>query len=209
MRSLFRLFLFLLLACLGQVGSAAGIPGSGRMVFRSYGPSEGLEHTSITTLAQDAEGFLWVGTEGGAYRFDGTGFRLWSLPEGLPSAWVRAFGPNEDGSLWIGTRAGLCLLKDGRARTLEAGDPLASAQIHRIFRDTRGRLWVAAESGLFMSADGGPRFTPVQSWPGGPAYALAPDGIALGGGATAPSTTRTGTAPGAPGPPGRACRRSR
>jgi diguanylate cyclase (GGDEF)-like protein len=186
MRSLLRSYLILLLASLALVGGAAGIPSSGRMIFRSYGPSEGLEHTSITTLAQDAEGFMWVGTEGGAYRFDGSGFRLWSLPEGLPSAWVRAFWPNEDGSLWIGTRAGLCLLKDGRARILEAGDPLASAQIHRMLKDARGRLWVAAESGLFVSPDGGPRFIPAKGWPGGPAHALAPDGDGIWvGGASA------------------------
>ncbi len=173
----------LLLTSLALGATAAGIPASGRLVFQTYGPSEGLEHTSITTLAQDAEGFLWVGTEGGAYRFDGTGFRLWSLPEGLPSAWVRAFGANPDGSLWIGTRAGLCLLRDGQVHPLEPGDPLASAQIHRIARDGRGRIWVAAETGLFLSPDGGPRFTPVPDWPGGPAYALAPDdaGLWVGG----------------------------
>ncbi|HEY3399231.1 MAG TPA: two-component regulator propeller domain-containing protein [Geothrix sp.] len=157
--------------------SGAGVPQSGRMVFRSYGPSEGLEHTSLTTLTQDAAGFLWVGTEGGAYRFDGTGFRLWSLPEGLPSAWVRAFSPCPDGSLWIGTRAGLCRWREGRIQPLEAGDPLASAQIHQILQDPQGQVWVAAESGLFRST-GGP-FTPVQGWPGGPAYSLAWDGGSL------------------------------
>ena len=185
MRPLLRFFLTLLLASLALAGSAAGLPGSGRMVFRSYGPTEGLEHTSITTLTQDAEGFLWIGTEGGAYRFDGSGFRLWSLPEGLPSAWVRAFWPSGDGGLWIGTRAGLCLLKDGRIRTPEAGDPLASAQIHRILGDAQGRLWVAAESGLFVSPDGTLRFTPARGWPGGPAHALALDGEGLWVGGTA------------------------
>jgi len=166
----------LFLASLALGGSATGVPTSGRMVFRSYGPSEGLEHTSLTTLTQDAAGFLWVGTEGGAYRFDGTGFRLWSLPEGLPSAWVRAFDPVEDGSLWIGTRSGLCLLREGRVQRLEPGDPLAAAQIHQIRHDARGQVWVAAESGLFQSPDGGLHFAPAQDWPGGPAYSLALDG---------------------------------
>jgi diguanylate cyclase (GGDEF)-like protein len=175
MRPLLRLARILLMASLALVAMAAGIPNSGRMIFRSYGPSEGLEHTSITTLAQDAEGFLWVGTEGGAYRFDGTGFRLWSLPEGLPSAWVRAFEPNPDGSLWIGTRAGLCLLREGRVQPLPAGDPLASAQIYRILRDAHGGVWVATEAGLFQSPDGSLHFSPVQDWPGGPAYSLALD----------------------------------
>jgi diguanylate cyclase (GGDEF)-like protein len=179
MHTLLRYARILLMTSLALGATAAGIPSSGRLVFQSYGSAEGLEHTSLTTMAQDAEGFLWVGTEGGAYRFDGTGFRLWSLPEGLPSAWVRAFAPNADGSLWIGTRAGLCLLRDRRVQTLDSGDPLVSAQIHRILRDARGRVWVAAESGLFQSADGGLHFAPVQGWPGGPAYSLAMDGEAL------------------------------
>lgn len=178
-----RILRILLLACLALVAQAVGIPASGRMVFRAYGPSEGLEHTSLTTLAQDATGFLWMGTEGGAYRFDGTSFRLWSLPEGLPSAWVRTFGPAPDGSLWIGTRAGLCVLREGRIHPLEPGDPLASARIHHILHDSKGQIWVAAESGLFRSIGRGQRFAPVQGWPGGPAYSLAlgPHGLWVGG----------------------------
>ncbi|WP_243286279.1 ligand-binding sensor domain-containing diguanylate cyclase [Geothrix terrae] len=179
MRLLLHLARLLLLASLALGAPAAGLPVSGRMVFRSYGPAEGLEHTSLSTIAQDAEGFLWVGTEGGAYRFDGAGFRLWSLPEGLPSAWVRAFGPNEDGSLWIGTRAGLCLLRQDKIQTLDSADPLARAQIHQILRDTQGGVWVAAESGLFQSEDGGPHFKPAAGWPGGPAYSLGLDGETL------------------------------
>jgi diguanylate cyclase (GGDEF)-like protein len=176
----------LLLAALSLGAAASGIPASGRMVFRAYGPAEGLEHTSLTALAQDAAGFLWVGTEGGAYRFDGTGFRLWGLPEGLPSAWVRAFGPARDGTLWIGTRAGLCALRDGAIRHLEPGDPLATARIHQILQDAKGQIWVAAETGLFRSVGRGLRFAPVQGWPGGPAFALAldPDGLWVGGIAT-------------------------
>ncbi|HJW43953.1 MAG TPA: diguanylate cyclase [Geothrix sp.] len=165
-RSVPRLARLLWLLCLfTTLVVPAGIPSSGRMVFRALGPAEGLEHTSLTTLTQDSAGFLWVGTEGGAYRYDGTGFRLWSLREGLPSAWVRAFAATPDGGLWIGTRAGLCLLREGRVRRLEASDPLASARIHQIALDLKGRLWVAAETGLFWSVGQGRRFAPVPGWP--------------------------------------------
>ncbi|MDP1830720.1 MAG: diguanylate cyclase [Geothrix sp.] len=182
-----RLFRILCLLCLLAVPAApAGIPSSGRMVFRAHGPAEGLEHTSLTSLTQDAAGFLWVGTEGGAYRYDGTGFRLWSLAEGLPSAWVRAFAPMPDGSLWIGTRAGLCLLRDGRIRRLEPHDPLASARIHQIALDAQGRIWVAAETGLFWSVGQGRRFAAVPGWPAEPALSVArgQQGMWVGGSST-------------------------
>ncbi len=175
--------LTLFLSVLGFLG-AATLPRSGRMVFQAYGAREGLLHSSITTLAQDARGFIWVGTEGGAYQFDGTSFRLWSLEEGLPAAWVRAFAAEPDGRLWIGTRAGLCLLgTNGRIQSLAAGQPLASARIRALLVDRGGRLWVASESGLFWQQ--GPRsFSPVPGWPGGPAFSLAQgqDGVWIGGG---------------------------
>lgn len=173
-----------LLAC--AFLGAVGIPRSGRMAFRAYGSQEGLLHSSITTLAQDSAGFLWVGTEGGAYQFDGTTFRLWSLEEGLPAAWVRAFAPEPEGRLWIGTRAGLCLLdRDGRIHRLAADQVLAKARIHALLEDRGGRLWVASESGLFWE-EGPGLFAPVPGWPGGPAFSLAqgPEGVWVGGTAT-------------------------
>jgi len=42
--------------------------------FRNYGTAEGLENLAILSLAQDGEGFLWAGSEGGLYRYDGTSF---------------------------------------------------------------------------------------------------------------------------------------
>ena len=182
-RLLRRLYLLGLLGLLMAPVLLAGIPTTGRMVFRAHGPAEGLEHTSLTTLAQDAAGFLWVGTEGGAYRYDGSSFRLWSLQEGLPSAWVKAFAPMPDGSLWIGTRAGLCLFRDGRIQRLDSHDPLASAHIHQIALDAKGRIWVAAGTGLFWSVGQGRRFTAVPGWPAGPALSVTRgrDGMWIGG----------------------------
>lgn len=170
---------FVLLTLAAAPAQPAGIPVSGRMVFRAHGSSEGLEHLSLTTMAQDTAGFLWVGTEGGAYRYDGTRFQLWSLPEGLPSAWVRAFAPVPDGSLWIGTRAGLCWWQGGRIHSLPPKDPLATARIHQIARDDRGRIWVAAQSGLFRNEGGTGGFAPVAGWPEDPAFSLAPTGTGM------------------------------
>lgn len=170
-----------LLACVFL--GAVGIPRSGRMAFRAYGSQEGLMHSSITTLTQDSAGYLWVGTEGGAYQFDGTSFHLWSLGEGLPSAWVRAFAPDPEGRLWIGTRAGLCLLdRDGRIHRLAADQALAKARIYALLEDRGGRLWVASESGLFWE-EGPGRFAPVPGWPAGPAFSLTqgPGRVWIGG----------------------------
>lgn len=178
-RTVLRSAAFLLSLLAAATAFAAGIPASGRMVFRAYGAPEGLEHMSLTCLAQDRSGFLWVGTEGGAYRYDGTGFRLWSLPEGLPSAWVRAFAAASDGTLWIGTRAGLCRFKDGQVHRADPRDPLAHALISQIAEDSRGRIWVASQQGLFRNEGAASGFSRVPGWPEGPAFSLARSGSAM------------------------------
>src|SRR5664279_6440330 len=72
--------------------------------FRHYGASEGLQNLTILSLAQDGAGFVWAGSEGGLYRYDGTRFRLMTAAEGLPCATeVHALHVAADGALWANT----------------------------------------------------------------------------------------------------------
>jgi signal transduction histidine kinase/ligand-binding sensor domain-containing protein/CheY-like chemotaxis protein len=74
--------------------------------FRVYGPIEGLQNSVILSLAQDQAGYIWAGTEGGLYRYDGTRFRLMGQPEGLPcSTEVHGLFVASDASLWVNTCA--------------------------------------------------------------------------------------------------------
>ena len=52
--------------------------------FTQYTPKEGLAQSQVRAIAQDAEGYLWFGTLGGASRFDGLRFTNYALQEGLP-----------------------------------------------------------------------------------------------------------------------------
>src|SRR5215467_13979589 len=74
--------------------------------FRLYGPAEGLRNLVVLSLAQDRQGFIWAGTEGGLYRYDGTRFRLMGQEEGLPcSTEVHGLFVASDGALWANTCA--------------------------------------------------------------------------------------------------------
>ena len=57
--------------------------------FRQYGQQDGLTNLSVTALLQDRPGYIWVGTENGLFRHDGTGFELFSSTDGLEDTWVR------------------------------------------------------------------------------------------------------------------------
>ncbi|MGM9486550.1 diguanylate cyclase [Ideonella sp. YS5] len=115
--------------------------------LREYGRPEGLDNLAVRTLAQDAEGFLWAGTENGLYRFDGGRFRRVGGEQGL--SWVNALAPQADG-LWIGTPAGLWWWRRGTLVKVSAGDagPLAVLGLGSLAAGADRTLWVAAKSGL-------------------------------------------------------------
>lgn len=166
-----------LIAFLGLlVGPGLALRGAqgpaGRLAFQVHGRAEGLRHLSLTCLAQDASGFIWAGTEGGVYRYDGAGFRRWTIADGLPSTWVESLSPDSDGSLWIGTRRGLCRFRAGRITPVTDPQVLVSAEIKHLYRAPDGRLWVATDQGLFVRGASGP-FALAPGWPGGKAYWVA------------------------------------
>jgi signal transduction histidine kinase/ligand-binding sensor domain-containing protein/DNA-binding response OmpR family regulator len=78
--------------------------------FQHYGIAQGLSQSSVTALAEDTRGFLWVGTQDGLNRFDGYEFRRYrpdpDRPLSLRDAAITALAADPDGSLWVGTLHG-------------------------------------------------------------------------------------------------------
>jgi signal transduction histidine kinase/streptogramin lyase len=78
-----------------------------RAVYELFGADRGLANLSITAWAQDRHGYIWVGTERGLFRFDGTQFRRYGEQEGVPHELVMGLGVAPDGTLWVSTFGGL------------------------------------------------------------------------------------------------------
>ena len=77
---------------------------------------DGFFDSAIQTIAQTPDGYLWLGTEFGLFRFDGVRKIAWNPPGGerLSSTNICKLFVTRDGRLWIGTRTGLASWKDGR-----------------------------------------------------------------------------------------------
>src|SRR5260370_13087580 len=135
-----------------------------RYNFKFYGEDEGLQTLGVEVVLQDRAGFLWVGTQNGLYRYDGSRFSAFGKAEGLPGARIESLHESIDGTLWVGTRTGLARRKGDRFETV----PIAPAQgiVGRagIVSDGSGRLYLATEQGLMTgspSSNGGVRFETV------------------------------------------------
>src|SRR5262245_18096142 len=77
---------------------------------------DGFPKGQIRSIAQTSDGYLWLGTEFGLYRFDGVRNVPWQPPpeQHLPSSYIFSLLAARDGTLWIGTLKGLASWKDGK-----------------------------------------------------------------------------------------------
>ncbi len=71
---------------------------------RAWRIDDGYLGTYASALTQDKDGYLWLGTSHGLFRFDGVRFTQWTPPDGtpLPSGSIHSLFADRDGSLWIG-----------------------------------------------------------------------------------------------------------
>ena len=109
----------------------------------------GLPQNTVQAIIQTRDGYLWIGTQEGLAKFNGTGFVLFdkeNTPQ-LKSNDVRALLEDRAGALWIATSYGLLRMQSGTftAFTTTEGLPdnsVSSVLSHRefIYAGTRGGL---------------------------------------------------------------------
>ena len=74
--------------------------------FQNITDEQGLGNLAISSLAQDRDGYILLGTEGGLYRYDGVSAT--PFDDGLPSAaWIKQIVIDDDGRIWVVTTLGL------------------------------------------------------------------------------------------------------
>ncbi len=118
--------------------------------FAVVGPDQGLPNGGITCLAQDTDGFIWMGTGNGLLRYEGGHTSRWSRKEGLPSDYVDRLLAAPDGGLWVSTAQGLVRFRQGRFEFARFDLPAPSPGLQGMAVDATGRLWVAMGQVLFV-----------------------------------------------------------
>lgn len=144
------LMLASLLLCTGT-GHALDPQRSLRELYHTAWTDRDGAPGEIFTMAQSADGYLWLGTPTGLFRFDGVQF------EALPAITAAALASNDiysllatpDGGLWIGLgRHGVARLRDGRLDAYGEDQGVPDSPVHAMARSADGAVWAATARAL-------------------------------------------------------------
>jgi hypothetical protein len=126
---------------------------------------------AVNALAQTPDGYLWLGTGAGLYRFDGVHFEPFAPPPGqvMPSRVIGVLRALPDGSLWIGySSGGASVLAGGRLVSYGPEEGLPPVTVNALARDSTGTMWAATMDGVARLTDGRwHRVGPECGYPGG------------------------------------------
>jgi signal transduction histidine kinase/ligand-binding sensor domain-containing protein len=113
----------------------------GQYVHTAWKVDDGFTEGDITSIAQTPDGYLWLGTGFGLFRFDGVRAVPWQPPAGerIPTDQIWSLLTARDGTLWIGTSDGLVSWKGG---SLTRYADLAGATVRRLLEDRDGTIWI-------------------------------------------------------------------
>ncbi|MDP5171658.1 MAG: ATP-binding protein, partial [Bacteroidia bacterium] len=118
---------------------------------------EGLASEKVISVAQDHQGFLWIGTQEGLHRYDGYELVLYQHdPEdslSLTNSTAETVFVDRSGTLWVGTLNGLNRY-DPETNTFKRysysevdSSSISYPNIHDMKEDAEGRLWIATGGG--------------------------------------------------------------
>jgi ligand-binding sensor domain-containing protein/serine phosphatase RsbU (regulator of sigma subunit) len=127
--------------------------------FEHISIKQGLSHSIVYCLAQDKDGFIWMGTQDGALdRFDGYSFENFSynpdIQNTISSNNISDIQVDAKGNIWIGTwgRGLNCYNpeKDSfKNWKHEPNNPqsISNDKVQTIFIDSKGKIWLGTNGG--------------------------------------------------------------
>jgi len=121
------------------------------LLHTAWGPREGAPPGGVQELAQTNDGFLWLRSYSGLYRFDGIAFEHVELPHDAKLASTDLLGvfASRTGGLWISVYSGgVAFLRDGRWQVYGAQDGLPPGAVREFAERPDGTLWVATTVGF-------------------------------------------------------------
>ena len=149
-----------------------------------YNQDNGLGSAEVNCIYQTASGYIWIGTDGGLYRFNGKEFKIFNLwnTDKDDVYFVNNLFQDSRGRLWVCTgNYGLFYIQ-GSSVTHFTDDYYNGVKcINAVCETPDGTIYVAATTGLYTVNENGTGLTSVDSLAGKNVRALTLAGKNLWG----------------------------
>jgi diguanylate cyclase (GGDEF)-like protein len=110
--------------------------------FRSFTQTSGLHNLGIEQMLVDRFGDLWVSTDGGIYRYDGTSFTAYDKSRGIPADATMAMTASPSGRIFARVDAGLFFGNaDHFEPVLTADGPVIADQYTSLIAPADNLVW--------------------------------------------------------------------
>ena len=136
----------------------AAVSADESMHFRHLTVEDGLSNRWVTSLVQDPDGLIWIGSDSGLNRYDGRTVQVFNTdpdnPGSLPSDYVVDLALDRQGALWVATGDGVSRYDRSQRQfvnySLRRPDVTGDDDlgIRRIALDANDRIWLATWFGI-------------------------------------------------------------
>lgn len=158
----------LILACTAALLLVSFSARAIELQFDRIGTLDGLAQATATSIVEDADGFIWIGSQDGLSRYDGHRIKVFRVQRGragsLSDNYVNSLHVASDGALWIGTRSGSVDRYDARNERFNTFKlKPASTIVQALLDGPNGTIWLGSDQGLFKLEKGATAFAPAGS----------------------------------------------
>lgn len=125
--------------------------------FKPIVAQNSLSNNSVTALATDSYGFIWIGTEYGLARFDGYNYNSFfyrgQTTNEIPNNQIKQLIETSDRNIWVACNKGLAKINPV---TMEITQPIlgnvefSKRVIHTIYEDNFNNLWIGTDIGVYV-----------------------------------------------------------
>jgi len=132
---------------MGWLALCVSLPAQ-QYMLHAYSQADGLKNTSFHGIARDRDGFLWVATENGVFRFLGSSFRQFGSEQGIEGVDVHSILADANGTVWAGTEEDLYRW-DGKRFVPAGTTPISIPGSRRLAEEDERHLLVVDKGRLF------------------------------------------------------------
>lgn len=125
--------------------------------FNLITTEQGLPSVEITKIFQQSTGYIWIGTDRGASRFDGVNFKNYTYSPGsrthISQNFITDILEDSSGNVWIATEDGLNVIRPNGQITIYKHDPnnpdsMPISWLTSLYQDSDGIIWIGSGYGL-------------------------------------------------------------